>query len=234
MSRWSAWIRSGQHSRRISAVAAIFSLLVSQTVAAQSTADASETSRFFDSDWLDSYARELARQPFQSGELAADNPLRQLNYDDYRRILFRPDAAIWRGTNSPFQLQLFHPGFLATSPVSLHLVNAGQAQPLAFTPTVFNYHEDLGDIDTYAAGGYAGFRVHHPINSGERFEEFLVFLGASYFRGVGKNQFYGLSARGLAVNTVGPGGEEFPRFSEFWIETPSLDAADLQIHALLD
>ena len=234
MSRWSAWIRSGQHSRRISAVAAIFSLLVSQTVAAQSTADASETSRFFDSDWLDSYARELARQPFQSGELAADNPLRQLNYDDYRRILFRPDAAIWRGTNSPFQLQLFHPGFLATSPVSLHLVNAGQPQPLAFTPTVFNYHEDLGDIDTYAAGGYAGFRVHHPINSGERFEEFLVFLGASYFRGVGKNQFYGLSARGLAVNTVGPGGEEFPRFSEFWIETPSSDAADLQIHALLD
>jgi glucans biosynthesis protein len=79
-----------------------------------------------------------------------------------------------------------------------------------------------------------GFGFTIRSTAGERFEEFLVFLGASYFRGVGKNQFYGLSARGLAVNTVGPGGEEFPRFSKFWIETPSSDAADIQIHALLD
>lgn len=234
MPSWSAGRKSGQHKGRVGAVATGFFLLACQAVVAQSPTDASEATPLFSADWLDTYARELARQPYQSDELAADNPLRQLDYDDYRRIVFRPDAAIWRGADSPFQLQLFHPGFLANSPIKLNLVTGGQALPLAFTPAVFNYHEDLGDIDTDAAGGYAGFRVHHPINTGERFEEFLVFLGASYFRGVGKDQFYGLSARGLAVNTVGPGAEEFPRFSEFWIETPTAGATDLQIHALLD
>ena len=45
----------------------------------------------------------------------------------------------------------------------------------------------------------------------------MVFLGASYFRALGAGQHYGLSARGLAIDTVGGQGEEFPRFAEFWI-----------------
>ena len=116
----------------------------------------------------------------------------------------------------------------------LNLVTASQAQKINFTPAVFNYPKALDGVDVDAVGGYAGFRIHNPINTHERFEEFLVFLGASYFRGVGKNQFYGLSARGLAVNTEGRDGEEFPRFSDFWIETPTSDAVDIKLHALLD
>jgi periplasmic glucans biosynthesis protein len=61
-----------------------------------------------------------------------------------------------------------------------------------------------------------------------------VFLGASYLRAVGKNQGYGLSARGLAVDTALPSGEEFPAFREFWIEWPSPDAQELVVYALLD
>ena len=55
-------------------------------------------------------------------------------------------------------------------------------------------------------------------------DEVVVFLGASYFRAVGKGQVYGLSARGLAIDTAAPQGEEFPRFSEYWIERPQPNA----------
>ena len=84
------------------------------------------------------------------------------------------------------------------------------------------------------ASGYAGFRVHFPINNAAHKDEVIVFQGASYFRAVGKDQRYGLSARGLAVDTVGAGAEEFPRFTEFWLEKPAADATSLTITALLD
>ena len=59
-------------------------------------------------------------------------------------------------------------------------------------------------------------------------------LGASYFRVVGKGQTYGLSARGMAIDTALPSGEEFPRFTEFWIEKPKPGDKHLVIFALLD
>jgi glucans biosynthesis protein len=65
-------------------------------------------------------------------------------------------------------------------------------------------------------------------------DEFLVFQGASYFRAVGRGQLYGLSARGLALRTGEPAGEEFPAFTHFWIERPTRFAGTLTIYALLE
>jgi periplasmic glucans biosynthesis protein len=62
----------------------------------------------------------------------------------------------------------------------------------------------------------------------------MVFLGASYFRMVGRGQTYGLSLRGLAVDTALPSGEEFPRFTEFWLVRPEVGANRMEILALLD
>ena len=45
---------------------------------------------------------------------------------------------------------------------------------------------------------------------------------------------YGLSARGLAIDTVEPSGEEFPAFIEFWLVEPAADATHLVLYALLD
>ena len=81
--------------------------------------------------------------------------------------------------------------------------------------------------------GYSGFRVRAPINAPDYLDEFLVFQGASYFRAVAKGQLYGLSARGLAVRTARPEGEEFPYFTDFWIERPPEHAEQIVVHALL-
>ncbi len=205
--------------------------LLSSLVVAQTQ---EHETRAFSFTWLQEHARELALEDYSPNTMAAGNPLASLGYDEYRRIVFDPDAAIWSGEERPFQLQLFHPGFLHTTPVAINLVEEGRARRLPFSTDLFSYDNSSIDPDGLDAGGHAGFRVHHPINTPERYEEFLVFLGASYFRGVAEGQFYGLSARGLAVNTAGPGSEEFPRFSEFWVERPESDSDDIIIHALLD
>lgn len=214
----------------VTATLAVF-VLCSQHLIAQEFETGSQP---FSHVWLQEHAQRLSEHAYAPALMANDNALRSLSYDDYRRIVFNPDAAVWKEDDTPFQLQLFHPGFLHTSPVGLHLVSDGTARRLAFSTEFFNYHDSPVNIDQLEAGGYAGFRIHHPINNDERFEEFLVFLGASYFRAVGKDQFYGLSARGLSVNTVGEGDEEFPRFSDFWIEQSSAGADEAVVYALLD
>ncbi len=68
--------------------------------------------------------------------------------------------------------------------------------------------------------GFAGFKILYPINSKDKNDEIVSMLSASYFRVLGQRSGYGLSARGLAIDTALPSGEEFPRFREFWIERP--------------
>jgi glucans biosynthesis protein len=80
----------------------------------------------------------------------------------------------------------------------------------------------------------SGFRVRTHINSPSAWDEFLVFQGASYFRSVGRDSLYGVSARGLALKTAHPTGEEFPIFTQFWIERPGTNASGIVIHALLE
>ena len=82
--------------------------------------------------------------------------------------------------------------------------------------------------------GFAGFRIYAPINRPDYYDEVCVFLGASYFRAVAKGEIYGLSARGLAINTGEAKGEEFPLFKTFWIEKPAANATSVVVHALLD
>lgn len=215
-------------------LAAVFMVCLPFSQPVFSKSDSKSDAHPFSYLWLQGYARELSTRPYRAQLMVEDNPLRSLSYDDYLRIVFDRGAAIWADEALPFQLQMFHPGFLHTTPVRIHLVSDGVARLVPFSTDLFNYHDSPVDIDQVDAGGYAGFRVHHPINTPERYEEFLVFLGASYFRAVGKDQFYGLSARGLAVNTVGAGDEEFPHFSDFWIERPDFNSNEITIHALLD
>ncbi|MEM7442359.1 MAG: glucan biosynthesis protein, partial [Pseudomonadota bacterium] len=156
-----------------------------------------------------------------------------LTYDQHRMIRFQPDQALWRDDRQ-FSLQFFHVGLFFDYPVAVNLVEDGQSVPLPFEANRFDYGsldvpEDAGD-----PGGYAGFRVHFPINRADWADEFAVFLGASYFRLIGRDQAYGLSARGLAIDTAEPTAEEFPSFTDFWIEVPAPDANELTMMALLD
>lgn len=196
---------------------------------------ASEPARAaFGFDDVSRRAQELAGKPHQPPESSLPAALREISYDDYRAIRFRPERSLWRGTGLPFEVQFFHPGFLFQHTVQVNLVTASGVKPYPFDPGAFRYGKVALDAKALRKLGYAGFRIHFPINQTNYKDEVAVFLGASYFRGVGRRQQYGLSARGLAVDTALPSGEEVPSFREFWIEWPGPGANELVVYALLD
>jgi glucans biosynthesis protein len=179
-------------------------------------------------------AQALAAEPWQEPESELPKVLRELNYDQYRDIRFRPERALWRRNGAPFEIQFFHPGFLFTQPVRIHVVTAEGVQKLRFRTEDFDYGANRFDTSDFEDLGFAGFRVHYPINTPKYKDEIAAFLGASYFRALGKNQLYGLSARGLAVDTAALSGEEFPAFTEFWLVWPQQDSREIEIYALLE
>ncbi|MDF3072766.1 MAG: opgG [Alphaproteobacteria bacterium] len=186
----------------------------------------------FSAERVKELARALATKPWQASKDALSPTLAKIGYDDYRALRFKPDQALWAGQDLPFTVHLFHRGFLYKERVEIFEVDNGIAQPVAYRPEMF----DLSKIGSVAEGdrGFAGFRLHAPMNRPDYHDEVAVFLGASYFRAVGKHHRYGLSARGLAIKTAEQTGEEFPRFTSFWLEKPRSQAGEIVIHALLD
>lgn len=181
--------------------------------------------------WLKGHARSLSRQPYVSHEGELPPSLKTLSWDDYQAIRFNADQALWKDSDGAFQVQLFHLGLYFQAPVRIYQVEDGKARELAYDPDYFSYEgeQPLGELP--ADLGFAGFRVHFHTN----FKlDLAAFLGASYFRAVGDEMQYGLSARGLAINTGMNREEEFPRFSAFWLEKPVPDDDRLVVHALLD
>ena len=192
-------------------------------------------------EYVADQARARAEADYVEPEGGLPEALAGMDYSQYRGIRFREDAALW-ADHSPFRIDFFHPGFLYTEPVTIHAVSEQRNRELTFDSDDFEYGENIAGLDKVreaaesadSATGYAGFRVHYPLNDSDIADEVLVFLGASYFRMVGPDQDYGLSARGLAIDTAEPQGEEFPAFREFWLVRPDSDATSLRLYALLD
>lgn len=176
-------------------------------------------------------ALELAKAPYRAPDTRLPRGFTDLDYDAYRTLRFDPQRALWRGDGLGFQVQLFHRGFLYAPKVELFEVVDREARPVPYDPTAYT----LGDRTPPPADfGHAGFRIHFPLNTQAVFDEVASFLGASYFRAVGKGLNYGLSARGLAIKTADSAGEEFPLFRAFWLERPHAGANSVVVHALLD
>lgn len=186
-------------------------------------------------DAIASRAKLLARREYKPLEANIPEALANMNYDQYRAIRFRPESSLWHN-ESLFELQLFHPGFLYREPVTLHMATDGPDAFVQFKQEYFNYDGPAAPLAGVAPGniGFAGFRIHYPLNSNEYKDEFVVFQGASYFRMVGPGLAYGLSARGLAIDTAEPKGEEFPVFREFWLVKPGPTDTRMVMYALLD
>jgi len=161
-------------------------------------------------------ARDLASVPFDGSLPPLPEPLPSLGFDAYRDIRYRPDRALPVG---PFRVQMFHPGFLFTRPVTVNVLREGLPTPVLYQPALFDYGRIKIEQPLPVNLGFAGFRLHHPLNRPNVLDEVIAFLGASYFRFLGRDQRYGLSARALAIRVEGAGQpEEFPFFREFWID----------------
>jgi glucans biosynthesis protein len=186
----------------------------------------------FDRAVLLARAADLAKQAHVPPAHGGGGEQQRLTYDQYRSIRFQPANAIWLHENRNFAVDLYYPGFIFDTPVNVNLVVGKTARQVLFRNDLFNYSPEV-PIDGSEHSAYSGFRVRAPLNDPDRMDEFLAFQGASYFRAVAREQHYGVSARGIAVRTARPEGEEFPAFTDFWIERPPEQAERITIHALL-
>ncbi len=164
---------------------------------------------------LQSQAEALARQPYRPQ--AKVEAAAAIDYDAVGTIRYRDDRTLAGG------IRLFPLGRYAPNPVGIHIVENGQARSLPFSPSLFT--AEAGHAPPL---GIAGFRAM----TADGKSDWLAFQGASYFRTAGAQDQYGLSARGIAIDTGIDGREEFPAFTDFWIERTG--AQGYTVHALLD
>ena len=204
-------------------------MLALAAVAPASLARASD--EIFDFEVLRYEAKMLAARPYAPQPGTVPQALLKLDYDQYRDIRFRPQESLWRRERLPFELQFFHPGFTFDRTVQINVVRGRRVEPVEFSSSMFDY--GMNKVPSVPPTmGFAGLKILYPMNKPG--DELGVFQGASYFRFLCQRACYGLSARGLAVNTGEPVGEEFPVFREFWVERPGPEAKGLVVYALLD
>ncbi|MHC5653154.1 OpgD/OpgG family glucan biosynthesis protein [Stappia sp.] len=190
----------------------------------------------FDWEALVSRMKAKAGEPYKVDEPELPEAVAALNYDGHRSIRFRPDHARWKADDRNFELQAFYPGWVFSHAIQLFEIVDGEARPMGFTADDFEYRDPLDPaaFSNLAFAGPAGFRLHYPLNRNDYRDELVTFLGSSYFRALGRGNVYGLSARGLAVDTASGSAEEFPRFTRFYIERPELGAREIKLYAELE
>lgn len=186
----------------------------------------------FDAAWLKARARSLSSEPYVAPPSTLPPAIANLSWDQYQALQPRADHALWADQAGRFQLKFFHLGLFFKTPVRMHEVVGRQAQELAYDPAQYDFGKSGVDARKLPRDlGFAGFRVNFHTDWRS---DVAAFLGASYFRAVGADKQYGLSARGLAIGTGAPEPEEFPVFTDYWFERPARDSDTLVVHALLD
>ena len=187
-----------------------------------------------DLEHITQLAKQRAAQPYSAAHGRLPPALAALNYDQVRDIRWRPERALWRAEQLPFEAMFFHLGLYQREPVLINEVSPQGTRHIPYRAADFDYGKNKVQPQAWGDLGFAGFRLHHHLNSPAYKDELVVFQGASYFRALGAGQQYGLSARGLAIDTVGGKGEEFPRFTEFWLVRPQPGDTQATVYALMD
>ncbi len=208
-------------------------LMTTTAVALATTAGATTSEQPFDHTQVIAMARDMAAAQYTLRDMVPQ-AWQDLTYEQYKLIRFRPEAALWYGTQTPFNVDFFTPGLYFPRPIKVETVENGRATPVAFELSMFEKSESVPDLPVDDTLGFSGLRLRTEMHRPGLTDEFCVFQGASYFRAIGLDEIYGLSARGLALKTGDPEGEEFPDFIRFWLERPRADQRNMIVHALMD
>lgn len=179
-------------------------------------------------------ARRLASQPYLAPQNALPPPFADLTYDAYRGIRPIPGRAAMLPHGPEFAVDLLPPGLYFPDPVRIDRDTGTGPEEIPLSLDLFDFQDRYFDTlpDTAPGAGFSGLRLRHPLNAADRMDEVLVVQGASYFRALGRNMIYGLSARAVAIGTGGPTPEEFPRFTHLRLH-PAMGTS-VRLEAVID
>ena len=233
------------YQRLASRVLLAVSLLVSVTTYASTpevTSDANSAvssnpvnppgNEAFSYAWLKGYARHLSSEPYHNHQGEVPSSLKDLSWNAYQQIRYKDSAALWKTKGSLFHTEFFHLGRGFDTPVHMNEIKDGKVIPIDYSPSMFDYGKSGIDAKKLSKDlGFAGFRMQFATDWKR---DVVAFLGASYFRAVGSEMQYGLSARGLAVDTALDQPEEFPVFTNYWLEKPKPGSSRVTVYALME
>jgi periplasmic glucans biosynthesis protein len=179
-------------------------------------------------------ARAMAAKDYEAPYRPAPDIVSQIDYTQHGKIHFKSDSALFVDNPGVFPVTFFPVGKYFPKAIRMHAIDGDKAREVLYEPEYFDMPDDSPAQKLPEDTGFAGFQVREKSRADWRTQDWCAFLGASYFRGIGQMGEYGLSARGIALNTAGPNPEEFPDFTEFYIQPASAPEQPLVIYALLD
>eukprot|EP01037_Dinobryon_pediforme_P007565 gene7566-7628_t len=184
----------------------------------------------FSFESLKAEVKALAAKPYQAPVVVAPEILDAIDYEAHGKIFYRADHALFAEGPGEYPVTFFHLGKFFKKPVGMNLVQkengATKVRPILYDPSYFDMPADSPAKKLPSNVGFAGFRYQEPRNGSLDWKknDWVAFLGAAYFRAIGELFQYGLSARGIALDSAVSGRpEEFPDFTQFYIETPEGD-----------
>jgi periplasmic glucans biosynthesis protein len=189
----------------------------------------------FSYEALKAEAARLVKEPYRAPSIPNPEITSRIDYEAWGRITYNTDHALFAAGPERFPLEFFHLGMFFKKAVRIHQVESGQAREILYDPSYFNMPEDSVARQLSPGAGFAGFRIQEskdgPLDWKKN--DWVAFLGASYFRAIGELRQYGLSARGVALDTwVAGRPEEFPDFTHIYVGPETEDGVVL--HALLE
>ncbi|MEJ1160015.1 glucan biosynthesis protein [Prosthecomicrobium sp. N25] len=180
-------------------------------------------------------ARERAAKPYQPPSRPAPEILDRIDYEQHGKIRFKPDNALFADGPSVYPITFFPLGRLFRNSVRMFALDGDRAREIFYAPALFDMPPDSPARDLPASAGFAGFQIKESKTRPDwRTQDWVAFLGASYFRAIGALGQYGLSARGVAIDVAAPKPEEFPDFVEFYFQGAANASTPVVVHALLD
>lgn len=191
----------------------------------------------FSYDLLKKKAKELSFSPYHIPPTISSDILQQIDYDEHGKIKFKPEYALWANGPGKFPVTFFHLGRYFQTPTRMFLVDKGDAREIIYNVDYFSMPEDSPATKLSKNIGFAGFRFQESREGTLDWKknDWVAFLGASYFRAIGELYQYGLSARGLALNVaVHQEPEEFPLFTQFYFIPPKDQSDTITLYALLE
>ncbi|KAA0969330.1 glucan biosynthesis protein D [Aureimonas fodinaquatilis] len=180
-------------------------------------------------------AREAAAKPYVAPYRPMPEVVQEIDYDAHGKLKFKTDFAPFSGSGGAYPATFFHLGQFFGKAVAMHVVVNGVARRIEYSPELFKMPQDSPAHRLPADSGFAGFRLQEWHGADDwRTQDWVAFLGASYFRAIGASGQYGLSARGAVINAAVPDMvEEFPDFTEFYIDEAEDPENPVVICALL-
>jgi glucans biosynthesis protein len=194
---------------------------------------------------VDKLAAASALAPYTPLPNVLPPQLKNLTPAQEAGIYWKDDYRLWRKQGLPFQVDFYHLSREFPFAPQINTVDYKGAHRLAYSPSFFNFSGLTFNPPLPADLGYAGFYLRYPnmiqSSTPNSLDGFFTTQGGSYFRAIARDQVYGLSARGLSINTAVEGKnkergktEEFPYFTQWWLREPAPNATEEVIDALLD